>query len=133
MRTIKRPIIYKKGQQGPIYSPVSFNPSFKENLYFLYLGKKQNTSEAIGNYQKIREQVTTSTKEEISDITRSMVNAKNIKEFSTLTNQHEQIVSKVISIFQQSKTHCFKTFQVKLKALVPGEEILLLISSEMNT
>ena len=45
------PILYKNDSEGPIYSPVVFNPSFKNNIYFVYLGKKQDTSKEIAQIQ----------------------------------------------------------------------------------
>ena len=41
------PIAYKKVSSGPSFSPIYFSPSFKNNLYFVYLGKKQNSSDAV--------------------------------------------------------------------------------------
>jgi hypothetical protein len=35
----------------PIVDKVSFNPGFKENIYFVYLNKKQSSKTAIANYQ----------------------------------------------------------------------------------
>jgi mevalonate kinase len=43
------PILYhlKRGNVDKI----SFNPGFKENIYFVYLNKKQSSKTAIANYQ----------------------------------------------------------------------------------
>ena len=48
------PIAYKKVVSGPNWSPIYFSPDFKNNLYFVYLGKKQNSREAIKEYAKKR-------------------------------------------------------------------------------
>jgi hypothetical protein len=37
-----KPIIYSLKQQKPVYHPVVVNPAFADNLYFVYLGKKQH-------------------------------------------------------------------------------------------
>ena len=47
------PITYVKNKNGRIIKDVDFNPSFKENLFFIYLGHKQDTSEAIENYRSM--------------------------------------------------------------------------------
>ncbi len=46
------PIGYKKLSSGPNWSPVYFHPSFKDNLFFVYLGNKKNSREAIEDYSK---------------------------------------------------------------------------------
>jgi len=46
-------ILYNLGDSGPLWSPVAFDPSFKNCLYFVYLGKKQNTYDEINKYKSL--------------------------------------------------------------------------------
>ena len=41
------PIVYEKETSGPRWSVTQFEPPFIDNLYFLYLGRKKDTQEAI--------------------------------------------------------------------------------------
>ena len=50
-------ILYNRGESGPLWSPVLFDPKFKKNLYFIYLGRKQNTLAEINNYQELLEDI----------------------------------------------------------------------------
>ena len=43
------PILYAIAQDKPIVEKVIFNPDFAENLYFVYLNKKQSSKTAIPN------------------------------------------------------------------------------------
>ena len=43
----KSPILYTRKDMNPIVEEVNFNPKFKEQLYFVYLNKKQNSREGI--------------------------------------------------------------------------------------
>ena len=60
-----------------------------------------------------------------------MVNAKNIKEFGSLINQHEQIVSKVLNI-PTVKNSLFQHFPGEVKSLGAWGGDFALISSEMS-
>ena len=43
-------IIYYLEQEKPFFNSISFNPVFKEHIYFVYLNKKQSSKSAINNY-----------------------------------------------------------------------------------
>ena len=45
-------ILYRLENGKPISYVVPFNPKFSENIYFVYLNKKQNSRTAIENYRK---------------------------------------------------------------------------------
>ena len=50
-----KPIVYKlSNKKNPEFREVNFNPPFKNNLYFIYLGKKQNTYNEILNFNKLK-------------------------------------------------------------------------------
>ena len=86
------PIAYKKVSSGPNWSPIYFSPSFKDNLYFIYLGKKQNSREAIKEYAKKKtNDQTIITK--ITELTQEFLNAQTLKQFQSLIVAHEEIVS----------------------------------------
>ena len=86
------PIVYHKNSTGPNWSPVSFHPSFRENLYFVYLGQKQNTGKAIEYYNTMRpfdpELILN-----LSTITDDLMKAKSLEEFEFLLEAHERIIA----------------------------------------
>src|SRR5690606_2053263 len=46
------PILYRLENEKPVVEPVGFNPAFSENLYFVYLNRKQSSKAAIRSYYK---------------------------------------------------------------------------------
>jgi mevalonate kinase len=47
-----KPIYYQLIDGEPKITKVDFKPLFKKNLYFVHLGKKQNTSSSVNEYRK---------------------------------------------------------------------------------
>lgn len=90
------PILYSKNSSGPNWSPTLFSPPFKEQLYFIYLGKKQNSKRAVRQYIEKRDTVTNKQVKRIGQITQGLLGAQNLSEFEDLLCEHEQIISDVI-------------------------------------
>ena len=91
------PITYVKNKNDRIIKDVDFNPSFKENLFFIYLGHKQNTSEAIKNYRSMSNDIH-NVINKINSISLSIMKSNTLSEFEKLIVAHEDIISKTINI-----------------------------------
>lgn len=91
------PILYTKKGINPIVEKVAFNPSFKEQLYFVYLNKKQNSREGIQRFKALKGNLTSEIIQ-ISELTNAFLNCKNLVDFKKLLLEHEQIVSKTIQL-----------------------------------
>lgn len=89
------PIIYQLKNKKPTVKPVNFNPSFKDQLYFVYLNKKQNSREGIAQYKKIDSDVK-ELAEKISKLANEAVNCSSISNFEKIMIEHEQIISSII-------------------------------------
>ena len=106
---------------------VSFRPVFHENIYFVYLNRKQNSLTEVKKYKK-----TKPSKElisEISEITKNILNCDDYKMFNKLINSHEQIISKLISK-QTIKKELFNDFQGEIKSLGAWGGDFIMVSSE---
>ena len=103
------PITYVKNENGRIIKDVDFNPSFKENLFFIYLGHKQNTSEAIKNYRSMSNDINNVIKK-INSISLSIMKSTTLNEFEKLIVAHEEIISKTINI-EPIKKKLFSDYQ----------------------
>src|SRR5690606_13629631 len=90
------PIVYQKNSSGPKWVPTAFDPSFKDQLWFVYLGKKQNSRHAIEKYRTGKTQ--SSDIERVSELTRLMANAPTRSEFVTAINEHEEILSRRLGL-----------------------------------
>lgn len=91
------PILYTNNGINPIIENVDFNPSFKEQLYFVYLNKKQNSREGIQRFKALKGNLTAEITQ-LSQLTEAFVACDNLIDFEKLMDEHEQIVSKTIQL-----------------------------------
>ena len=103
------PITYVKNKNDRIIKDVDFNPPFKENLFFIYLGHKQNTSEAIKNYRSMSNDINNVIKK-INSISLSIMKSTTLNEFEKLIVANEEIISKTINI-EPIKKKLFSDYQ----------------------
>jgi len=94
---INTPILYTQNSINPFVEKVKFNPSFKENLYFVYLNKKQNSREGIQRFKQLKGNLTSEINQ-ISSLTDAFLTCKNLNDFEKIVMEHEKIVSKTIHL-----------------------------------
>jgi mevalonate kinase len=130
--TATQPIIYQKisNLKSQISNPVNFNPSFKENLYFVHLGKKQNSREGIQHYKNLTIDKTEYI-EQISNITQKIIEANELDEFSYYLDVHSTIVSTVLNL-QKVKDIYFSDFPGSIKSLGAWGGDFILVASDEN-
>jgi mevalonate kinase len=100
------PIFYSVINKIPKVEKVHFNPDFKDELFFVHLNQKQNSREGIQRYRQKRvlQQACLPTRqtqqdiESISQISKDLLQARNLSEFENLMNKHEQIISNSIEL-----------------------------------
>ena len=124
------PIVYKKLVSGPHWSPVTFYPNFKNTLYFIYLGNKQNSREAVNEYLKKRP-IATTTISKISEITEQMLKAKDLTTFQNAIKVHEEIVGKSIGM-TPVKEQRFSDFNGEIKSLGAWGGDFAMVATEMD-
>lgn len=98
-----KPILYQLTDKKPSFKSVDFNPSFKEQLYFVHLNKKQNSREGIKKYREYKGKVFAFA-EDISLLTNEILKSKSITDFEKIIIEHEKIIATIIkqkSIQQQ--------------------------------
>ena len=118
------PITYQIVDDEISYTPIDFDPSYKDNLYFVHLNKKQSTAKGISYYFKNVKQRKTLTKK-LTDITEKILACKNIKSFVDLINQHESAVSEHLSL-KSVREEEFSDFDGGIKSLGAWEATLYL-------
>lgn len=124
------PISYQLISNKPNFKKVNFNPPFKENLYFIYLNKKQDSREGIAHYKSNK---TTILKEilAINDITHKVIDCENLENFRLLIDEHERIISKIIRQ-QPVKELLFSDFRGSIKSLGAWGGDFVMAASEEN-
>ena len=93
----ENPILYRKTGNSRTIENVNYNPSFKENLFFIYLGKKQNTSKAIQYYRYNIKDINSHINK-INSVCLSILKSNSLIEFEKLIIKHEEIISNAIKI-----------------------------------
>jgi mevalonate kinase len=125
------PIVYHLENNLPIIEKVSFNPEFTNNIYFVYLNKKQSSKAAINAYYKnnhLTERIAANNK-----ITASILNAKSLKEFAIAIEKHEIHLSTILET-QTIKEMLFSDFNDVIKSLGAwGGDFVMVVSKENPT
>ncbi|SHE71055.1 Mevalonate kinase [Arenibacter palladensis] len=109
------PITYQLKNNRPIVQPASFNPTFKNDLYFVYLNQKQNSREGIAQYRKT-EFNTFSAISQINSITELILTCSRLSQFDKLIKKHELILSEILGI-PTVKERLFPDFKGAIKSL----------------
>jgi hypothetical protein len=113
--------------QKPIIKTIDFNPTFKENIYFVYLNKKQNSKTAIANYRSKQGDVANSIVI-INEITETLLNTTDLHDFAKKIEKHELIMSEILGM-QTVKQSLFPDFEGTLKSLGAwGGDFVMVIS-----
>jgi mevalonate kinase len=123
------PIAYKKITSGPNWSPIYFNPSFKNQLFFVYLGKKQNSREAVKDYNSKRP-FDQSILNKVTELTQEFMNAQTIKQFMTSMTMHEDLVASTLQL-EKVKEASFSDFKGAIKSLGAWGGDFILVATEM--
>lgn len=90
------PITYQILHEKPTVQPVNFNPVFKNQLYFIYLNKKQNSKNAIAHYKNSSKN-NPAFAEEISALTDAAIQCTSIIDFEKIMLQHEKIIASILN------------------------------------
>ena len=107
-----------------------FRPVFIDNLYFVYLGKKQNSREGIARY---REKVKSAPRliERISCLTEEIARAGSLSEFAEKLKRHENIVAETLKL-PRAKDLYFPDYPGEIKSLGAWGGDFVLATSELS-
>ncbi len=128
--TAKSAITYQLTTHGSrLTNAIDFNPTFKEHLYFVHLGKKQNSREGIRQYRNLTVDKSDYI-EQISELTQKIIHANELDEFCYYMEVHENIVANVLNL-RKVKDLYFPDFPGTIKSLGAwGGDFVLVASDE---
>ncbi len=109
------PLLYQLINKQPEIKPIHFKPWFRDSLYFVYMGRKQNTDTGIFEYQK-KEAIKEDSIRKVSKISEDMLTTNSLEEFSQLLEEHETIISQLLDAPKLMDT-VFKGFPGTAKSL----------------
>ena len=125
----KKPILYKLNDGDADYTDVNFFPEFHSNIYFAYLGNKQNSENSVKLFKK-EAKVSKQAINEISEISNSFLICKNVEEFNNLIIEHENIIADVLNK-KTIKSTQFSDFDGQIKSLGAWGGDFIMIVSEL--
>lgn len=105
------PILY----QNKTAQHIKFKPAFAEQLYFVYLGKKQNSREGIQRYRALG-QIASETIAAVSQLTHDFLNSPDLDAFESNIIHHETLVAKTLNL-PRAQALWFADFWGQIKSL----------------
>jgi mevalonate kinase len=127
------PILYHLENGQPVVEKVKFAPDFAENLYFVYLDKKQSSKASIVSYYNNKNEALNEDIIANNKITAAVLSAKTLAEFALALEKHEAEMSIILEM-QTIKESIFPDFNGIIKSLGAwGGDFVLAISKENPT
>ncbi len=122
-------ILYQVVDDSIKYEPIEFLPSFRNNLYFVHLNKKQSSIDGIKHYTKTVKSKAKFCKS-LTTITEEIIETKSLASFEKLIEKHEDIVSKALKL-DKVKNQLFSDYWGAIKSLGAwGGDFVLACSSK---
>lgn len=113
--TSQAPVFYALKNNKPDFRILDFKPPFKDQLYFIYQGQKQSSDDEVNSYLK-RSRPPQELIKRISEITREVLDVKDIKTLNTLMQEHEALMGKHLQQQPLQQKH-FPDFKGVIKSL----------------
>ncbi len=114
------------------FESINFQPEFRNNLYFVYLNRKQDSNATIKSYKK-KKIVSDQMILEINQLTEKIINADNFQNFCSDLEKHEEIISKILEV-ETIKNLLFPDFPGTIKSLGGwGGDFILAAAKENPT
>lgn len=96
--TANSAILYRLDHDQPQVNPIEFNPPFTDHLFFIYQGKKQQSSEevkAFNNHWKQDDLIMET--QIVSELSTALPSVTYFEDFCTLLQVHEDILSRCLN------------------------------------
>lgn len=124
------PIIFKTEGLNPLVEATTFNPTFRQNLYFVYLGNKISSAKSIQQY---RAQVLQNMHhiQTINKLTLAFTTCSSVKQCMQLIDEHEAIVAQMLQT-NPIKLERFSDFNGSIKSLGAWGGDFILAASYMD-
>jgi mevalonate kinase len=111
----ENPLVYQIDGDEINYTEVDFNPKGLDQVYFVYLGHKQNSEEGIIQYaKKVKKRKTVA--KNISALTEEALKCSSITSLRKIMEEHERIISAELKV-PPVKEERFKDFNGSIKSL----------------
>ena len=124
------PIVYQIQNNQPTVSQVKLNWPFGNQIYFVYLNKKQNSRTGISNYKK-KKALKSQDLTHLNEITEAMIATERLSDFNKLIKAHNEIISRLIGEAPVGDL-LFKDFDGEMKNLGAWGGDFILVTSKTD-
>ena len=126
----KSPLLFSNKNQTPKVESCEFNPSFKDQLFFVYLNQKKDSSEAVKRFSDIK--ITEKQLDFFSDLSLKMLKSNELKKFEKLIETHETQLGQILKI-KPVKEVLFPDYSGSIKSLGAWGGDFILVTGNDNT
>ena len=123
-------LLYQLVDEKPRVKPIVFHPDFKENIFFVYLNRKQNSRHAIQNFINKQTFLEHETKA-VSTISEELTQHISFERFCYLLEKHEVLLSTILEL-PTAKERLFPDFKGVIKSLGAWGGDFILVASKEN-
>lgn len=109
------PLLYALQNRHPHVEHIDFHPPFADHLFFVFLGKKQNSREGIRRYRELVQEKT-GLVGLVSGITRQCLHCRDLPTFNRLLLEHERLIGQALGIPRAQELY-FPDFPGVVKSL----------------
>ena len=124
------PVTYQVVNSEPVVEQVRFNPSFKNQIYFVYLNKKRDSKDAIANFRKKQKNLSAEIKQ-VSQMTDELLQIQDLETFVSFFKQYEQNLGEILETPTIQKD-LFTDFNGFVKSLGGWGGDFVMVASENN-
>jgi mevalonate kinase len=130
----KSALFYRLNNQTPSVKRTQWNPPFAKQIYFVHLNRKQISQSSVNEFKHTFNPANNEALlQRISAITEEIHQCTNIETFNNLLNEHEAVMSKVLSIPPIGQTHFSDYSLGSIKSLGAWGGDFILVSGNEKT
>lgn len=113
--TADSPLVYNFNDADPRILPISYEPEFKEQLFFIYLNQKQDSRESIASFNP--EHLTDENRDFLNEMPKHFLETEDdLGAFEEVILRHEKIIGELIGV-APVKERLFPDYSGAVKSL----------------
>jgi mevalonate kinase len=109
-----QPITYQIINQKPEFDCIKWDPQFSDDLFFIHLNQKQNSTNEVNRFSKLEREK--SNIDDVSGLTKEIISCKELNEFEKLISEHEKLIGYCIKE-KPIKENYFFSYRGAIKSL----------------
>ena len=124
------PVTYQIINNNSVVEQVTFNPNFKEHIYFVYLNKKRDSKDAIANFKRKQKNLSEEI-QQVSKMTDELLQVQDLQFFIDFFKRYEQNLGEILETPTIQK-ELFPDFNGLVKSLGGWGGDFVMVASEHN-